>query len=158
MLTLPRLSSPVTSAPAPPLPLWPACVPGTPQPHDYNSLASFSHLCPSSVFSLGLPSGASGKEPTCQCRIDVRDSGSIPGSGRAPGGGHGNPLQYSCLEDPMDRGAWGLQSTASQSQTQLKPFRTHTHSVLSTRSLKKVILFKTHIRLQPWGFPWRFKG
>ena len=37
---------------------------------------------------------------------DKRDSGSIPGLGRCPGGGHGNPLQYSCLEDPMDRGAW----------------------------------------------------
>ena len=34
------------------------------------------------------------------------DTGSIPGSGRFPGGGHGNPLQYSCLENPMDRGAW----------------------------------------------------
>ena len=37
---------------------------------------------------------------------DVRDTGSIPGSGRSPGGGHGNPLQYSCLEKAMDRGAW----------------------------------------------------
>ena len=37
---------------------------------------------------------------------DVRDLSSIPGSGRSPGGGHGNPLQYSCLENPMDRGAW----------------------------------------------------
>ena len=37
---------------------------------------------------------------------DVRDVGSIPGLGRSPGGGHGNPLQYSCLENPMDRGAW----------------------------------------------------
>ena len=37
---------------------------------------------------------------------DVRDVGSIPGSGRSPGGGHANPLQYSCLENPMDRGAW----------------------------------------------------
>ena len=37
---------------------------------------------------------------------DVRDIGSIPGSGRFPGGGHGNPLQYSCLENPTDRGAW----------------------------------------------------
>ena len=37
---------------------------------------------------------------------DIRDEGSIPGSGRSPGGGSGNPLQYSCLEDPMDRGTW----------------------------------------------------
>ena len=37
---------------------------------------------------------------------DIRDSSSVPGSGRSPGGGHGNPLQYSCLENPMDRGAW----------------------------------------------------
>ena len=36
------------------------------------------------------------------------DTGSVPGSGRSPGGGHGNPLQYSCLENPMDRGAWGV--------------------------------------------------
>ena len=37
---------------------------------------------------------------------DVTDVGSIPGSGRSPGGGHDNPLQYSCLENPMNRGAW----------------------------------------------------
>ena len=41
---------------------------------------------------------------------DSRDTGSIPGSGRSPGEGNGNPLQYSCLENPMDRGAW--QATA----------------------------------------------
>ena len=52
---------------------------------------------------------------------DVRDVGSIPGLGRAPGGGHDNPLQYSCLENPMDRGAW--QATAhrvTQNQTGMK--------------------------------------
>ena len=37
---------------------------------------------------------------------DIRDMNSIPGLGRPPGGGHGNPLQYSCLEKPMDRGVW----------------------------------------------------
>ena len=37
---------------------------------------------------------------------DARDLGSIPGSGKSPGEGNGNPLQYSCLENPMDRGAW----------------------------------------------------
>ena len=45
---------------------------------------------------------------------DVRDMGSIAGSGRSPGGGHGNPLQYSCLENPMDKGACGPQSIGSQ--------------------------------------------
>ena len=45
---------------------------------------------------------------------DIRDSGLIPGSGRSPGEGHDNPLQYSSLENPMDRGAWGLQSIQSQ--------------------------------------------
>ena len=37
---------------------------------------------------------------------DARDAGFIPGSGRSPGGGNGNPLQYSCLDNPMDKGAW----------------------------------------------------
>ena len=37
---------------------------------------------------------------------DIRDVASVPGLGRSPGGGHGNPLQYSCLENSMDRGAW----------------------------------------------------
>jgi len=37
---------------------------------------------------------------------DIKDAGSIPGSGRSPGEGNGNTLQYSCLENPMDRGAW----------------------------------------------------
>jgi len=37
---------------------------------------------------------------------DIKDAGSIPGSERSPGGGHGNPLQYSCLENPLERGAW----------------------------------------------------
>ena len=37
---------------------------------------------------------------------DIRDTGSVPGLGRSPGGGHGNPLQYSCLDNTMDRGAW----------------------------------------------------
>ena len=51
---------------------------------------------------------------------DIRDSGSIPGLGRSPGVGNGNPLEYSCLENPMDRGAW--QATVhgvSKSQTRL---------------------------------------
>ena len=46
--------------------------------------------------------GSDGKESAC----NAGDLGSIPGSGRSPGGGHGHPLQYSCLENPMDREAW----------------------------------------------------
>ena len=45
---------------------------------------------------------------------DVRDASSTPGLGRFPGGGHGNPIQNSCLENAMDRGAWRLQSTGLQ--------------------------------------------
>ena len=52
---------------------------------------------------------------------DVRDMGLIPGLGRSPGGGHGNPLQCSCLEDPLDRGAWqAMVHRVTKSQTQLK--------------------------------------
>ena len=54
---------------------------------------------------LGFPGGASGKEPACQCRR-LRDIGLLPRSGRSSGGGHGNPLQYSCLENLMHRGTW----------------------------------------------------
>ena len=52
---------------------------------------------------------------------DVRDKGLIPGSGRSPGGGHDNPLQHSCLENPKDRGAWwAIVQRVSKSRTQLK--------------------------------------
>ena len=51
---------------------------------------------------LGFPGGSDGKEPAC----DAGDLDSIPGSGRFPEEGKGYPLQYSCLENPMERGAW----------------------------------------------------
>ena len=51
---------------------------------------------------LGFPGGSDGKESAC----NARDPGSIPGWGISPGEGNDNPLQYSCLENPMDRGAW----------------------------------------------------
>ena len=56
---------------------------------------------PTPVF-LGFPGGSDGKESAC----NAGDLDSIPGLGRSPGGGHGNPLQYSCLENPMDRESW----------------------------------------------------
>ena len=49
---------------------------------------------------------------------DTRDAGSIPGSGRSTGGGNGYPLQYSCLENPMDRGAWQATDTAEHTHKQ----------------------------------------
>ena len=54
---------------------------------------------------MGFPGGSVGKESACSAG-DTGDMGSIPRSGRSPGGGHSNPLQYSCLENPMDREAW----------------------------------------------------
>ena len=60
------------------------------------------------------------KNPLLNAR-DLGDSGLISELGRSPGGGHGNPLQYSCLENPMDRGAWWVTvHRVAKSQTQLK--------------------------------------
>ena len=60
---------------------------------------------------------------------DIRDTGLNPGYGRFPGGGHGNPLQFSCLENPMDGGAWwATVHRVTKSWTQLKRLITHTHT------------------------------
>ena len=57
---------------------------------------------------------------------DVRDAGSVPELGRFPGGGHGNPLHYSCLENPMDRGAWRVTVCGiTKSQALLKQLSVH---------------------------------
>ena len=57
---------------------------------------------------------------------DIRDAGLIPGSGRSPGEGHGNPLQYSCLENTMDRGAWpAIAHRVAKSWTWLKQLSMH---------------------------------
>ena len=64
-------------------------------------------------YILGFPGGSVVKKlPAMQ--DDTGDAGSIPGSERSPGGGRGNPLQYSCLENPMDGGAWWAWSIGSQ--------------------------------------------
>ena len=64
---------------------------------------------------MGFPGGSDGKESTC----DAGDLGSVPGSGRSSGGGNGSPLQYSFLENPMDRGAWwaAVHRVAKESDT-----------------------------------------
>ena len=60
---------------------------------------------------------------------DIIDAGSIPGSGRSPGGGHGNPVQYSCVENPTDRGVWWATVHGSHSQTHLKRLSTHARHI-----------------------------
>ena len=77
---------------------------------------------------MAFPGGASGKEST----YNAGDLGSNPRSGRSPGEGHDNPLQYSCLENPVDRGAWwGTVHGVTKSRTRLKHLSTaqHTHRV-----------------------------
>ena len=59
-------------------------------------------LCARYGVYVGFPSGSVVKNPP----TNTGETGSIPGSGRSPGEGNGNPLQYSCLKNPMDRGAW----------------------------------------------------
>ena len=63
-----------------------------------------------SINRKGFPGGSVVKNPLA----NAGDAGSIPGSGRLPGEGVGNPLQYSCLGNPMGRGAWGQQFMGSQ--------------------------------------------
>ena len=62
---------------------------------------------------------------------DLRHTGSNPESGRSPGGGHGDPLQYSCLENPMDRGTrWATVHRVAKSGTRLKRFSTLAYLII----------------------------
>ena len=71
---------------------------------------------------MGFPGGSVGKESACNAG-DAGDTGLTPGSGRSPGGGHGHPLQYSCLENPMGRGAWSaMVHRVTNRETCLKPW------------------------------------
>ena len=81
---------------------------------------------------LSFPHGSDGKESICS----VGYLGSIPGSGRSAGGGHGNPLQCCCLENPMNRGAWQATVHAvAKSPTRLSNTHTHTHTHTHTGSI-----------------------
>ena len=92
---------------------------------------------------LGFSGGSDGKESACK----EGDLGSISGSGRSPGGGHGNPLQDSCLENPTDRGAHGKAvQRVAKSRTQLSVYtHTHTHThpspVTTNKSSLRVTIF-----------------
>ena len=76
---------------------------------------------------------------------DIRDIGLIPGLGRSPGGGHGNPLQYSCLENPWDRGAWQLESIGSHR------VKHNSSNLARTQSVAVKLTIKYSIKiLSPW--------
>ena len=73
-------------------------------------------ICIQTCLCMGFPGGSDSKESAC----NTGDTGLIPGLGRSPGGGNGNPLHYSCLENPMDREAWWVTvHGAAKSWTQL---------------------------------------
>ena len=83
------------------------------------------------VFIMGFPGGASGKEPACQCRR-LKRRRFDPWVRKIPGEGHSNPLQYSCLENPMDRGAWvATVHGVAKSWTQLKRLSTHAKCLMT---------------------------
>ena len=85
---------------------------------------------------LGFPGGSEVKASAC----NAGDLGSIPGSGRSPGEGNGNPLQYSCLENPMDGGAWwATVHRVAKSQTRLSDFTSlETHFRMKDKHRLKV--------------------
>ena len=79
---------------------------------------------------MGFPGGSEVIASAC----NVGDLGSIPGSGRSPEGGNGNPLQYSCLENPMDEGAWWASvHGVAKSRTQLSDFSFFRYTVFTDR-------------------------
>ena len=89
------------------------------------------------VFYHRFPWWLSGKDSACNAGA-AGDTGSIPGSGRSPGGRHGNPLQDSCLENSMDRGIWlAITPETARSRTQLKRLGTHTRTLNTIKSICK---------------------
>ena len=96
----------------------------------YNIIKVITFPWPIYRFNTGFPGGSDGKGSAW----NAGDLGSIPESGRSAGGGHGNPLQYSCLENPMDGGAWW--ATSMGSQTIRHDWATkHKHNTDLTQSL-----------------------
>ena len=97
-----------------------------------------SHIPTCFIYDMDFPTGSVVNNPTANSRRTV----SIPGLGRSPGEGNGNPLQYSCLENSMDRGAWQAPVQVWQSQTRLSDYHllviikqhTNTHPHISKKT------------------------
>ena len=96
---------------------------------------------------MGFPGGPSGKEPTC----NAGDVGLIPGSGRSPGEGNGSLLQYSCLENPMDRGAWWANSPWGLKESDTTE-QLSTHAKKNTHTTQGTVASTTHIPTQSQSF------
>ena len=95
-----------------------------PDPTQHAQLLSLeTNSCSTQAFIYwSLPGSSNGKESAC----NMGGLGLIPGWGRSPGEGHGNPLQYSCLENPVDRGAWwAVVHGVTKSWTSLTAFHFH---------------------------------
>ena len=105
----------------------------------------------------GFPGGTLVAENLPASGGDGGDLGLIPGSGRSPGGGHDNPLRYSCLENPMDRGAWRATiHRVAKSRTWLKLFSMHVpilHVISETLAIhgwSGVLMFYLHLARRQW--------
>ena len=86
---------------------------------------------------MGFPDGSDSKESAC----NAGDPGSVSGLGRSPGEGNGYPLQYSCLENPMNRGAWQAKVHGiTVSWTQLSDSHTHTHTLTHLHTIEYLYL------------------
>ena len=104
---------------------------------------------------MGFPGGSEVKASAC----NAGDLGSIPGSGRSPEKGNGNPLQYSCLENSMDRGTWrAIVHAVANSQTRLSNPHTLNHNVKAMPCIIYYMLFismKMYILFQLIGLIWK---
>ena len=118
--------------------------------HTVSVSVSHTHPLLSSDTRKWLPWWLSGKESICQ----VGDSDLIPGWGRSPGEGNGNPLQYSCLRNPTDRGAWwATVHRVAKSRTWLSMHaRTHTTLILCSSVCWKLVFILNFMVKMLWFF------
>ena len=114
--------------------------------HIYVYIHTHTYIIYICMPTYDFPGGSDGKESAC----NAGNPGSIPGSGRFPGEGNGNPLQYSCLENFMGRGAWWTTvHGVSKSRTQLSDwhfyFHVYTHSHVYMYTFQKMKVNKIHL-------------
>ena len=114
-------------------------------------------ICHSACVPVGFPGGTVVKNPPADAG-DTRDMHSIPGSGRCPGEGNGNPLQYSCLGNPLDRGAWwAILHGAAKSRTRLRNYTRTFVCYWASRVARKVknppATWKTRVQSLGWEDP-----